>query len=230
MKAMILAAGRGERLRPLTDRTPKPLIEVGGQPLIMHHLRHLARTGIQEVVINVAWLGQQIRDAVGDGRRFGLEVRYSAEPEGALETAGGIIRALPLLGGQPFVMISADVYSDFPLERLCAKRLDHLGHLVMVSNPDHHREGDFALDGHGQLNQGSPALTFSGIALLHPELFSGWSAGRRALRPVLEKALCAGQLTGEHHRGLWSDVGTIERLADIRGKIETRIAMAGTTG
>ncbi|MEE4296522.1 MAG: nucleotidyltransferase family protein [Wenzhouxiangella sp.] len=221
MKAIILAAGRGERLRPLTDQTPKPLIEVGGQPLIAHHLHHLASAGIDQVVINLAWLGQQIRDAVGDGCQFGLQVSYSAEPEGALETAGGIIQALPLLGDEPFVMISADVYCDFSLERLCEMQLNHLGHLVMVDNPSHHPEGDFGLDEGGQLNRGQAALTFSGIALLHPGLFTGWPPGRRALRPVLEKALGAGQLTGEHHTGLWSDIGTIERLDDIRRKIAT---------
>lgn len=219
MKAMILAAGRGERLRPLTDRTPKPLIEVGDQPLIAHHLNKLARAGVGEVVINLAWLGQQIRDAVGDGRRFGLQVRYSAEPEGALETAGGMIQALPLLGDQPFIMISADVFCDFPLEQLSTIDLNHLGHLVMVSNPSHHPDGDFALDGSGKLVRDHPALTFSGIALLHPRIFSGWPPGRLPLRPVLEKALEAGLITGQHHAGLWSDVGTLDRLADIRAKI-----------
>jgi MurNAc alpha-1-phosphate uridylyltransferase len=218
MKAMILAAGRGERLRPLTDETPKPLIKVAGRSLIEHHLHHLANAGVAEVVINLAWLGEQIQNMVGDGRQFGLTVDYSPEPEGALETAGGIIQALPLLGDEPFIMISADVFCDFPLEQLCRWPLDKLAHLVMVGNPSHHPQGDFALDGQGNLRRGRPALTFSGIALLDPKLFLGWPPGRRALRPVLEKALDAGQVSGQTHHGLWSDVGTPERLADIRAK------------
>ncbi len=218
---MILAAGRGERLRPLTDHTPKPLLEVGGQSLIARHLNDLARAGVTDVVINLAWLGQQIIHAIGDGREFGLNVEYSHEQQGALETAGGIIKALPLLGDEPFVMISADVFCDFPLQQLSSFRLDGLAHLVMVDNPSHHPEGDFALDEEGKLHQGLPTLTFSGIALLDPKLFCGWPPGRKALRPVLEKALEAGQISGQHHQGLWSDVGTVERLAKIRRKIAT---------
>ncbi len=211
MKAMILAAGRGERLRPLTDRLPKPLIEVGGTALIIRHLEALAQAGIDDVVINLAWLGEKIRQALGDGAAFGVSIRYSEEPPGALETAGGIIRALPLLGEQPFVMISGDVLCDFPLQRLRDHPLSGLGHLIMVDSPAHHPGGDFSIDGEGRLKSGG-GLTFSGLAVLDPALFNGLAPGRRALRPVFEAALSRGSLTGEHYRGQWSDVGTPERL------------------
>ncbi|HLS06261.1 MAG TPA: nucleotidyltransferase family protein [Wenzhouxiangella sp.] len=210
-RAMILAAGRGERLRPLTDTVPKALIEVAGKPLIVHHLERLSAYGIRQVVINLDWLGDQIMDALGDGSRWGLDIDYSREPEGALETAGGIIRALPLLGRQPFMAISADIYSDFSLSRLPAALPGKLAHLVLVDNPAHNRGGDFpfsdGLLGHGK------KLTFSGIAVLSPDLFSGLPPGRRALRPVLEGAVAAGRVGGQHHAGVWHDVGTADRLA-----------------
>lgn len=221
MKAIILAAGRGERLRPLTDRVPKPLIEVGGKALIAHHLNNLAQAGIREVVINLAWLGHQIETALGEGGDFGLTITYSREPAGALETAGGIIRALPLLGEKPFLMLSADVFCDYSPGRLHRHHLQGLGHLIMVENPPHHPDGDFAITPSGRLREGSPTLTFSGIALLHPKLFDDWPAGRCALRPVLDKALAQRALTGEIHAGIWSDVGTTERLSAIRRQIET---------
>jgi MurNAc alpha-1-phosphate uridylyltransferase len=230
MKAMILAAGRGERLRPLTDRTPKPLIEVGGKSLIAHHLEHLARAGFEQVVVNLAWLGDKIEQALGDGSAFGLSITYSHEPPGALETAGGIIQALPLLGDKPFALISADVYCDYPLARLYRREPPELGHLVMVENPPHHREGDFALDSRSRLVKGSPRFTFSGIALLHPSLFQGYRPGRRALRPVLEQAIDGGRLSGELHQGLWSDVGTANRLESIRQQITTSIAALPANG
>lgn len=212
---MILAAGRGERLRPLTDRTPKPLIEVGGKALIVRHLEALAGAGFTEVIINLGWLGKQIRQALGHGERWGLHIRYSPEPPGALETAGGIIQALPLLGHEPFVMVSADVLCDFPLERLATRPLQSAGHLVLVDNPPHHPDGDFFIDANGSLRSGG-GLTFSGIALLDTQLFAGLPAGRRPLRPVFEDAISAGRLSGEHHAGQWSDVGTAERLAAAR--------------
>jgi MurNAc alpha-1-phosphate uridylyltransferase len=227
---MILAAGRGERLRPLTDQLPKPLIEVGGKPLIAHHLDHLARAGFEQIVVNLAWLGEKIESALGDGSAFGLSITYSHEPPGALETAGGIIQALPLLGDEPFALISADVYCDYSLVKLRRRRLRGLGHLVLVDNPSHHPHGDFGLDHQAQLVKGRPALTFSGIALLHPRLFDGQPPGRLALRPVLEQAIDGSQLSGEVHQGLWSDVGTSERLASIRQQIGSSIAMPSTTG
>ena len=215
MKAMILAAGRGERLRPLTDCLPKPLIEVGGKALIVRHLEALAQTGFTEVVINLAWLGEQIRQTLGSGERWGRQIRYSAEPPGALETAGGIIHALPLLDDQPFLLISADVLCDYPLHHLADRKLAGLGHLILVNNPAHHRSGDFAIAADDRLRSGG-GLTFSGLAKLDPGLFAGLPAGRRPLRPVFEHAIAQGQLTGEHYPGQWSDIGSTERLAAAR--------------
>lgn len=214
MKAMVLAAGRGERLRPLTDRIPKPLVALGGKTLIARHLEALSEAGFDQVVINLAWLGEQIEQSLGDGSRFGLSIAYSHEPPGALETAGGIIQALPLLGDKPFLMISGDVLCAYPLARLRSRPLKAQGHLVMVANPEHHRHGDFAIDADQRLVHGPSTLTFSGIAVLDPALFAGLAPGRRALRPVFERAIASGQLTGEHYRGLWSDIGTPERLTE----------------
>lgn len=211
MKAMILAAGRGERLRPLTDSVPKPLIKVGGKALIVRHLEALSEAGFADIVINLAWLGEQIQRALGDGRSFGLNIHYSHEPT-ALETAGGIVQALPLLGDRPFVVISADVLTDYPFRRLPTS-LDGRAHLVLVNNPAHHPGGDFALDGEQVKLGESGCLTFSGIAVFDPALFAGLAAGQRALRPVLEAAIAAGQVSGERYGGLWADIGTPERLA-----------------
>ncbi|MCH8477995.1 MAG: nucleotidyltransferase family protein [Wenzhouxiangella sp.] len=216
MHAMILAAGRGERLRPLTDTIPKPLIEVGGKALIEHHLLALAGAGISRVVINLGWLGEQISSRLEDGAGFGLEIVYSPEPPGALETAGGIVQALPLLGEQPFLGIAGDILCDFPLGRLSALPADALAHLVMVANPAHHRDGDFALDQGWLRVDGTPRHTFSGIGLYRPELFHGLAPGRLALRPVFEQAIAAGAVCGSLHRGYWSDIGTIERLEQAR--------------
>lgn len=210
---MILAAGRGERLRPLTDTTPKPLLEVDGKPLIAHHLQRLAAAGFTEVVINLAWQGEKIAAFLGDGSAFGLQIRYSEEPPGALETAGGIVQALPLLGDAPFLVVSADVLTDYPFEELRDADRPHPAHLVLVDNPPHHPTGDFSLrDGRVRFASGA-ALTFSGIAAFDPQLFANLSPGRRALRPVLEQAIAAGQVGGEHYRGLWDDIGTPQRLA-----------------
>ncbi len=216
MKAMILAAGRGERLRPLTDQTPKPLLKVGERSLIEHHLVGLADAGFSDVVINLGWLGEQIRLALGDGQHYGLHIRYSQEPPGALETAGGIIHALPLLGQQPFAAIAADILCDFDYAELRAPPSPALATLVMVDNPPHHPQGDFALDDGLLSLEGQNRLTFSGIAVYRPALFAGLEAGPRALRPVFEAAIAAGQLSGVHYRGRWSDIGTPERLADAQ--------------
>ena len=208
---MVLAAGRGERLRPLTDRTPKPLLEVRGEPLLGWHLRALARAGVREVVINLAWLGAQIRSRIGDGAAYGLQVQYSAEPEGALETGGGIFQALPLLGPGPFIVVNGDTYADIDFAKL-AIAPHELAHLVLVPNPAHHPRGDFALrDGLVQ-SQGEPRLTYSGIGVYRPGLFAGCQPGRFPLLPLLQAAIAARALGGELHAGAWTDVGTVERL------------------
>lgn len=220
MRAIILAAGRGERLRPLTDSTPKPLIEVGGKALIARHLERLAEAGFEEVVINLAWLGDRIAAFLGRGTAFGLEIRYSQEPPGALETAGGIVQALSLLGDAPFLAISADVLTDYPFERVREIDLDEPAHLVLVDNPPHHPQGDFALESGMVRAGGSARLTYSGIALFDPVLFAGLSPGRRALRPVLEQAIASGRVSGEHYTGIWADIGTPERLAEAQQSFE----------
>ncbi|CAK13387.1 N-acetylmuramate alpha-1-phosphate uridylyltransferase MurU [Pseudomonas entomophila] len=215
MKAMILAAGKGERMRPLTLHTPKPLVPAAGKPLIEYHLEALARAGITDVVINHAWLGQQIEDHLGDGGRFGLSIRYSPEGE-PLETGGGIFKALPLLGDDPFLLVNGDIWTDYDFRSLNAP-LQGLAHLVLVDNPGHHGRGDFRLQ-EGQVVDGddSPGtLTFSGISVLDPALFDGCQTGAFKLAPLLRKAMAEGQVSGEHFSGRWVDVGTLERLADV---------------
>jgi MurNAc alpha-1-phosphate uridylyltransferase len=214
MKAMILAAGRGERLRPLTLRTPKPLLMVRGRPLIAWHLATLARMGVREVVINLSWLGGQIRAALGDGAAFGLAIHYSDEGPEPLEVGGGIFRALPLLGPGPFLLVNGDVFTDLDPGRL-ALEADALAHLVLVPNPAHHPRGDFALAGGRILAEGEPRHTYSGIGVYRPELFAGCSDGRFPLLPLLQRAIAQGRLYGEVHTGRWTDVGTPERLAAI---------------
>lgn len=215
MKAMILAAGKGERMRPLTLTTPKPLVPVAGVPLIVYHLRALAAAGFSEVVINHAWLGQQIENYLGNGERYGLSLRYSPEGE-PLETGGGILRALPLLGPEPFLVVNGDIWTDYPFARL-PKSLSGLAHLVLVDNPEHNRGGDFVLNGSAVQNaQGlESCLTYSGIAVLHPELFTGCTDGAFKLAPLLRQAMSAGKVSGEYFSGHWIDVGTHERLVDV---------------
>ncbi len=216
MKAMILAAGRGERMRPLTDGQPKPMLEVSGKTLIEHTIARLVAAGISELVINLSWLGEQIERRLGDGRALGADIRYSHEPEGALDTGGGIHRALPLLGSEPFIVCNADLWCDFDFARLVGHP-KRLGHLVLVDNPPHHLEGDFALDDERVLASGHPTFTFSGIGAYRPELFARRRAGRYPLAPLLREAMKHGAISGEHYRGVWSDVGTPERLAALRG-------------
>jgi len=213
---MILAAGRGERLRPLTDRCPKPLIEVGGKPLITRHIENLAAAGVTALVINLGWLGDRIRGHLGSGEALGVDIAYSQEPPGALETAGGIVQALPLLGAEPFLVVSADVLSDYRYRRLVNRRPPGLAHLVMVDNPPHHPAGDFALRRDRLVRNGERRLTYSGIGVFRPEMFDDLEPGRRALRPVLDRAIEDGRLSGEHYPGLWMDIGTPERLASAR--------------
>ncbi|MFP3850972.1 N-acetylmuramate alpha-1-phosphate uridylyltransferase MurU [Pseudomonas sp. W5-01] len=214
MKAMILAAGKGERLRPLTLHTPKPLVRAGGVPLIEYHLRAIKAAGVEDVVINHAWLGQQIEDHLGDGRLWGLNIRYSPEGE-PLETGGGIFRALPLLGDEPFILVNGDIWVDFDFSSL-TKPLKGLAHLVLVDNPPHHPAGDFALvDGQVHDDAARPRLTYSGIAVLHPQLFAGCSGGAFKLAPLLRDAMEKSLVTGERFAGRWVDVGTHERLAEV---------------
>ncbi|MGB7542343.1 MAG: nucleotidyltransferase family protein [Burkholderiales bacterium] len=216
MKAMILAAGRGERMRPLTDAKPKSLLEVRGKALIVRTIEALARAGFRELVINHAHLGSEIEAALGDGSRFGIAIRYSPEAE-ALETAGGIANALPLLGAGPFVVVNGDVFCDFDFSRLAGRALaQNLAHLVLVGNPPHHRQGDFSLTGDKVGTEGEPRWTFSGIGLYRPELFDGIGSGTRAqLAPLLRAAMAQQRVSGELHRGAWHDVGTPERLAAL---------------
>jgi N-acetyl-alpha-D-muramate 1-phosphate uridylyltransferase len=213
MKAMILAAGRGVRMRPLTDTTPKSLLAAGGKPLIVWQLEKLARAGFTEAVINHAHLGHMIEAALGDGSRFGVSIRYSPELE-ALETAGGIVLALPLLGAEPFLVINADIYTDYDLSALAHVDLqDGLAHLVLVDNPPQHPRGDFALEAGRVRDTGKRMLTFSGIGVYAPRLFGGIPPSAKvALAPILRKAMAADRVSGEHYRGRWHDIGTTERL------------------
>ncbi|WP_280563072.1 N-acetylmuramate alpha-1-phosphate uridylyltransferase MurU [Chromohalobacter sp. 48-RD10] len=212
MKAMILAAGLGTRMRPLTDRCPKPLLPVAGKPLIVHHLERLAATGITDIVINVSYRAEQIVEALGDGRRFGVSLTFSHETT-PLETAGGIRHALPLLEDAPFLLINGDVWSDVALEALPELR-DDLAHLVVVDNPDHHTQGDFALDDTGRVRlEGTPRLTYAGLAILAPSLVASLPDDAPAkLAPLLREAITTGRVGGTHHRGSWVDIGTPERL------------------
>ncbi len=215
MKAMILAAGRGERMRPLTDHTPKPLLPVAGKPLIVHHLEALQAAGIHELVINTGHLGEQLPAALGDGRAWGVHILYSPEPPQALETGGGIFQALPLLGSEPFLVVNGDVWSDCPFARLPTAPAG-LAHLVLVNNPPHHPNGDFALTTDGRVREsGQPQLTYSGISVLRPELFSDCAPGRFPLGPLLRRAMAAGQISGEHYVGGWRDIGAPQRLAEL---------------
>ncbi|KAF1069751.1 MAG: N-acetylmuramate alpha-1-phosphate uridylyltransferase [Pseudomonas citronellolis] len=224
MKAMILAAGKGERLRPLTLHTPKPLIQAGGLPLIEHQLLALRQAGFHELVVNHAWLGQQIEDYLGDGSRWSLSICHSPEGE-PLETGGGIFRALPLLGRAAFAIANGDIWTDFDYARLHGALAEgDLAHLVLVDNPGHHQRGDFRLEA-GRVSdyqEGQPSLTYSGIAVLHPELFAGCQAGAFKLAPLLRQAMADGRVSGQHHTGRWVDVGTLERLAEVERLLQDR--------
>jgi N-acetyl-alpha-D-muramate 1-phosphate uridylyltransferase len=219
MKAMILAAGRGERMRPLTDHTPKPLLPVAGKPLIEHTVNQLVAAGFTDIVINHAHLGQQIEDKLGDGKHLGANIVYSPEGGQALETAGGIINALPLLGKDVFLVVNGDIATDFPFAGLKKVSVD-LIHLVMVDNPIHHAQGDFGLNSSGQLtNNESQRYTFSGIGLYHPDLFSKTLPGKSKLLPLLLEAIAAKKATGQYYSGFWMDIGTPERLRELDGHL-----------
>lgn len=229
MKAMILAAGRGERMRPLTDHRPKPLLEAGGKPLIVWHIERLRDAGFRELVINHAHLGHLLEAELGDGSAFGVRIRWSAEAV-ALETAGGIRQALPLLGEAPFIVVNGDVFCDADLGalRAAADTLaagEDLAHLLLVPNPDHHPVGDFVLE-HGRVGaEGGPRLTFAGLGAYRPALFAGLAAGQRAaLGPLLRAAMAAGRVAGARHDGCWIDVGTPQRLAALDARLRAGAA------
>ncbi len=213
MKAMILAAGRGERMGPLTENWPKPLLKIGGAPLIEHHVARLKVCGINEIVINLSYRGAQIRDHLGDGDRFGVSIAYSEEGEPPLETAGGIVHALPLLGAGAFLLVNSDVFTDFDYATLAARPSPTI---VLVQNPAHNARGDFGLDSGGSVRAEPRSHTYAGIALLDPTLFAALPPGRRPLKPVLDAAIARGELLGVRFEGLWIDVGTPERLEAAR--------------
>lgn len=216
MKAMLLAAGRGERLRPLTDQHPKPLLLVRGKPLILWHLEALARAGVSEVIINLSWLGAQIRTRLGSGSEWGLHIEYSEEGPERLETGGGIFRALPLLGPAPFLLVNGDVFTGYDFRRLVPEP-GMQAHLVVVPNPPQHPQGDFGLE-QGLLSlSGSPTYTYAGIGLITPKLFEGCRDGKFPLLPLLHRAIGVGQLRGELYTGPWVDIGSPERLAALNG-------------
>lgn len=201
-------------MRPLTDTTPKPLLHVGGQALIEYHLAALRDAGINEIVINHAWLGEQITQYLGDGSRYGVQIQYSDESAGALETAGGIVKALPLLGEGPFIVVNGDIFTDYDYTNM-PQQLDGLAHLVMVDNPLQHPCGDFVLREGCLLAEGEPRLTFSGIGLYDPKLFSACAPGALPLAPILREAMARNEVSGEHYTGQWLDIGTPERLTEL---------------
>ena len=215
--AMILAAGRGERLRPMTDTTPKPMLPVRGQPLIERHVIALARAGMERIVINLAWLGSRISGYLGDGARYGVPIVYSEERPRALETAGGIFRALPLLAPGPFAVVNGDVYTDFPFESLQIAA-DQDAHLVLVPNPTQHPQGDFGLDEGLALAVAANKYTFSGIAVYRSTLFAGCSDGVFPLKPLLLRSMAASRCSAELYTGLWEDIGTPERLQALNAQ------------
>ena len=226
MKAMLLAAGEGRRMKPLTDVRPKPLLTVAGRPLIEHHIVRLRDAGVTDIVVNVSYLGQQLVEFLGDGSRWGVELTVSEETA-PLETAGGVVQALPYLGDQPFLLVNGDIYTDFPFVTL--RRVSLIaggGYVVLVANPDHHPEGDFCLHEHrlgfieDNASVSEPAgyiqsMTYSGIGLYDPQLFTAEAPGKNPLRPLLDRAVAGALLQGELYRGVWEDIGTPERLASI---------------
>ena len=218
MKAMLLAAGRGERMRPITDSTPKPLVRVGGRPLIAWHLAALARAGIREVVINLSWLGAQVRATLGDGRDYGVLITYSDEGPVPLETGGGIFRAVPLLGPGPFLVVNADIWTDIDFAALALEEGAH-ARLVLIPTPPHHPRGDFGLEGDLVVTRDTDRYTYSGVGVYRPEFFGGCIPGSFPLLPLLNRAIAAAAVRGQVHRGEWCDVGTVERLASLDARL-----------
>lgn len=228
---MILAAGRGSRLQPLTDTVPKPLVAVAGVPLIEWHLRNLARAGVREVVVNLGWLGEKLRAALGDGGRFGVVLRFSAEGWPALDTGGALRQARPLLGTQPFLLVNADIWTDAPFAQLVevahTLAADDLAHLVLVDNPPHNPQGDFALEA-GRITAHGVRLTVSGLSVQRPQLLDGCPLqGAFPLPPLWQRALAAGRLAGSRYAGRWFDVGTPERLAEADAAVREAGLEAG---
>lgn len=223
MKAMILAAGRGERMRPLTDHTPKPLLRVADTSLIEHLIETLCDAGFNELVINLAYRGEQIVTQLGDGRNLGVSIEYSWERPQALETGGGIFNALPLLGDEPFLLVNADIWSDYPYVGLPFK-LDGLAHLVLVDNPSYRPEGDFSLSSGIVKNTGANMLTYGCIAVLRAELFKHCQPGYFSLAPLLRQACDFGQVSGEYYQGQWHNVGTIEQLVTLEEELKANYA------
>lgn len=215
MKAMILAAGRGERMRPLTDTTPKPLLQAGPKRLIEYHLTNLARAGFTDVVINVAWLGQKIIDALGNGEKFNINIYYSNEGNQALETGGGIYNALPLLGNEPFLVVNGDVWTDYPFEKLRSFKLKDKAHLVLINNPEHNPQGDFSISNGRLLNNAGDRLTFSGIGVYAKEFFTTGSDGKYPLAPLIRRYIDSNEISGEVYQGKWIDIGTPQRLESL---------------
>ncbi len=219
---MILAAGLGERMRPLTNHTPKPLLEVAGKPLIVYHIEKLAAAGFEEIIINIAHLGFMIPEVIGDGSKWGIKIIYSDEQEeGALESAGGIVKALALLGDEPFLVVNGDVWCDYRFDSRFDLK-DNLAHLILVDNPDHNREGDFALEDGRVRNEGMSKHTFAGIGYYSPELFKALAYGAAPLAPLLRQAIALERVGGELFGGVWRDIGTPERLAEVNRSLSNR--------
>ena len=214
MKAMILAAGRGERLRPLTDETPKPLIKVAGKSLIEYHIDNLASAGIKDIIINTAWLAEKIHQQLGDGSNYGVTIQYSDEGT-AMETAGGIINALPLLGDEPFLVVNGDICCDFDFSSLDTLKDGIQAHLILVENPDHNPEGDFSLQDELVKNSGETMYTFSGIGIYSTDFFAEQQSGISPLAPLIRNKCEENLVSGQLHEGRWTDVGTIERLQEL---------------
>lgn len=219
MRVMILAAGRGERMRPLTDTLPKPLLKIGGVSLIERLIQGLASAGLKDILVNHAHLGSRIVETLGDGRRYDVNIVYSHESQGGLETGGGIFKALDFLS-DPFLVVNGDILTDYPFDRLLAAPMPGLAHIVLVNNPPHHPHGDFYLTGDCVATQGAAKLTFSGIGIYRKALFRDCSPGKFPLAPVLRTAMAAGQVSGEHYMGRWWDIGTPERLAQLDGQYQ----------
>jgi MurNAc alpha-1-phosphate uridylyltransferase len=224
MKAIVLAAGRGERLRPITDTLPKPLVSVAGKPLIVYHLEALERAGVRQIVVNLSWLADKIREALGNGSRYGVSITYTDEGPVALETGGGIFNAIQQLGPGPFLVVNGDTFTDIDFGALRAKaeadtQAGALARLVMVPNPTQHPHGDFGLEGDYVVERESGRFTYSGVGVYRPELFDGCSHGRFPLAPLLKRAIAARRLRGELHSGEWCDVGTAQRLSELDKRV-----------
>ncbi len=219
MRAMILAAGHGKRMRPLTDNLPKPLLKVAGKPLIVWHIENLRQAGVENIVINMGWKGWKLPEVLGDGSDYGVSLQYSDEQDtGPLETAGGIHHALPLLGNEPFIVVNGDIWCDFNYSNLHLAN-DNLAHLVLIDNPEHNPDGDFCLRDSRVYDAGEPRFTFSGIGCYRPELFSSLPAGKAALAPLLRNAMSDKKVSGEYFSGEWRDIGTPERLQQLNNQL-----------